>query len=304
MSARKEYWLSYSSYKLYNECPQHYRWRKVDKKDPPVPDSRHNAVVGSVVQRVYEDFYNVELWRKGADTSSALMDLVPKYFYEYLDNEYVNFDDVTCPYTMEDLLGMCEEMVPRVLQGIKDHGLLGPYARSEVTVRAHLEKNFFMFGRVDFVIRKADGTLLLIDGKASKHREKYVDEEQLLFYALAFSIMHGKIPDKLGFFFYHFADEGERAFDWIEPTPERLAALRVKVQDTFTKIQRTWFRATPSGSACKYCEFENMCPERQAILTKKRAKRRWNKIENGVEVVPETETDEAFIGFGGKVVED
>jgi CRISPR/Cas system-associated exonuclease Cas4 (RecB family) len=295
--------MSYSSYKLYNECPKRYRLRKVDKIEPPVKDSKHNAVVGSVVQRVFEDFYNLELWRKGSETSQTLLDLVPKYFYEFLDKEYVDFSDVRCNFTREECLEKCEVMVPKVLQGIKDHGLLGPYAQSEIKLRAHLMKNFFLFGYVDFIIRKSDGTVLLIDGKASKHREKYVDPDQLLFYALAFEIRHGSFPDKVGFFFFHFADDPEQAFDWIELSEERMAEMRVKLVDTFTNIQRKYFRATPSGKACKYCEFENMCEERQAELKATRQKRRWNKIEKGVEVVPETKNASASIGFGGKVVE-
>lgn len=300
---RREFWLSYSSFKLYNECPKHYRLRKIDKVDPPVPDSKHNAIVGSVVGRVYEDFYNLEIWRKGAKTSEALLELVPKYFYEYLDAEYVDWDSVKNPYTRQDILDKCEEMVPKVLTGIKEHGLLGPYARSEVKLRAHLTKNFFMFGRADFLIRKSDGTILLLDGKASKHREKYVDPDQLYFYALAFKIVHGRLPDRVGFFYLDFADQGDVAMDWLEITPEELAAFKTKVLDTFTAIQRKHFQATPSSTACRYCEYATMCEERQAILAKKRAKRRWAKIEKGIEVVPEIKGASASVGFGGKVIE-
>jgi CRISPR/Cas system-associated exonuclease Cas4 (RecB family) len=301
--SRKDHYLSYSSYKTYRECPKKYKYRKVDKLKPPVKDSKHNALVGSVVQRVFEDFYNLEFWRKGPKASETLLGILDKYFYEFLDNEYVNFDDVRCPYTQQELLDTCRDLIPKVIQGIKDHKLLGPYAQSEITLRAHFEKNFFLFGRVDFVIKRPDGQILLMDGKASKHREKYVDEEQLLYYALAYQTTHGKLPDKLGFFFFRFADKGEEAIDWIEPTPERLSQMKTQVGDTFRNIQRKAFKATPSGSACKYCEFATICPERQAQLKVKRDKKRWRDIEAGKDVVPTMEEAgaEGYIGFGGVV---
>lgn len=299
--SRKEYWMSYSSYKTYRECPKRYRLYKVDKVDPPEKDSKHFAITGSVVQRVYEDFYNLELWRKGSQVSEHLLELTDKYFDEYLSKEYVNFDDVTCRFTMQDVLAECREMVPRILQGIKTHGLLGPYAQSEIALRAHLTKNFFLFGRVDFVIRKADGTVLLLDGKATKKHLAGVDEEQLLYYALAFKIIYGKLPDKVGFFFYKFADDPEKAISWIDITPEKLGKLQTQVLDVFTAIQRKQFKATPSGSACKYCPWEIICEERQAELSKKRAKRRWKDIEAGKDVPASREEtgDDSFIGFGG-----
>lgn len=303
MSERKEYWMSYSSYKKYKECPKKYWYAKVGQVEPAVQDSGHFAIVGSVVQQAYEDFYNQELWRRGSQASGILHDKVTEYFYQFLDNRYVDFGHVTCNFTMEEALQDCYDLIPVVLQGIKDHKLLGPYAQSEVKLRGHLAKNFFMFGRVDFLIRTAEGEVILLDGKASKHREKYVDEEQLQYYALAFHQVHGRLPDKVGFFYFRYADQGDKAIDWIDIDPDTLAQLKTKVMDTFIGIQRRAFKATPSGSACKYCLWESMCEERQAQKEKKRLKRRWQAIEDGKEVLPEMDSSNPTmsIGFGGFV---
>lgn len=298
----KQYWLSWSGFDTYQQCPKKYKLTRVDKATPPEPDSRHNAIVGSVVQRVYEDFYNEELWRSGRETSKILLERTPKYFYDYLDKEYVDFSHVTCRFTQIEALDRCLEMVPKVLEGIKREGLLGPYARSEVQLKAHLQGSYHLFGIADFIIRKKNGEILLVDGKASRHREKYVDKKQLTFYALLFYLLHRRLPDKIGFFFYHFADDPEKAFDWYVPTREEVAALRQELVDTFGKVQRLWFRATPSSNACQFCPWQAVCPERQKQKAVRREKRRWNRAQRGEETLPslsESSSGTAMVGFGG-----
>jgi len=257
-----------------------------------------------VVQRVYEDFYNDELWRSGKGTSQKLLDLVPKYFYEFLDEEHVDFNDIKCRYEPLELLETCLEIVPKVLEGIKREKLLGPYARSEVVLRTQLQSSYFLYGIADFLIRKKNDEVLLIDGKSSKHREKYVDEEQLLFYALAFKLLHNRLPDRLGFYYYRFADDPEKAFDWIKPDPESIAKLRNDLVAAFTNIQKKRFKANPEPSHCKWCPWEAVCVERQQQKATRREKRRWNRAERGEETLPslsQSNEGSVMIGFGGKI---
>lgn len=298
-----QYWLSWSGYDTYRKCPKKYRLTRVEKLPPPEPESKHNALVGSVVQRVFEAFYNEELWRMGKDTGAHLLERVAQYFHEYLDTEYVDFNHITCKFTALDALQSCQEMVPKVLGGIKRHRLLGPYAKSEVTLKARLHDNYHLFGKLDFVIRQADGTVLLLDGKASKHRDKYVDEGQLYFYALLFYLNHGKYPDKVGIYYYHFADDAEKAFDWYAPDPEKIQALQADLISAFKAIESSAFKAAPKSSHCQWCPWQNVCPEYQQKVASHREKQRWNRAQKGEETLPslrQSSEGAAFIGFGGK----
>lgn len=302
MRKKRQYWLSWSGFDTYQKCPKKYRLTRVDKEDPPEPDSKHNAVVGSVVQRVFEEFYNAEIWRSGSETTAKLLELVPKYFYEFLDKEFVDFDDIKCNFTPLELLDTCREIIPKVMEGIKREKLLGPYAKSEIKLRAHLQGNYFLFGIADFILRRPDGELLLIDGKASRHREKYVDERQLLFYALAFKLVNGRLPDKLGIYYYRFADDAEKAFDWFKPEPARIKKLHGELVEAFTNIQKMRFKATPNASTCRFCPWENVCQERQQEKAVRREKKRWNRAQKGEETLPslsQSSTGSAMIGFGG-----
>lgn len=297
-----QYWLSWSGFATYEKCPKTYRLSRVDKAEPPEPESKHNAVVGWVTQRVYEDFYNDELWRCGSETSEKLLERLPKYFYEYLDQNHVDFDHIRCKDTPLEMLETCRELIPDILEGIKREKLLGPYARSEIALRAQLQGNYFLYGKVDFIIRNTSNQILLLDGKASRHREKYVDVRQLFFYALIFKLVHGRFPDKLGIYYYRFATDPEKAFDWYEPDLAKIQELREDLLVAFTDIQKRRFGATPGADACRFCPWENVCEERQKELSIKREKRRWNRAERGEETLPslsQSSTGSAMIGFGG-----
>jgi len=251
----------------------------VKKETPPEKDSRHNAIIGSVVQHVFEDFYNKELWRKGAQTSEMLLQLAENYLWEYVETEYVDFDDPRCRFSgPSEVLDEIIDMVPKVLQGIKREKFLGPYSKSEIDIKVRFGQEDFLCGYIDFVIRKADDSILLLDGKASKHRDKYVDETQLYFYALMFYLRYKKLPDKMGFFYYSFADDPELAMDWLEVDPAKIRDLRKDIEDVMWEIKqnkkkRLDFPANPVAKNCQWCQWEAQCGERQAQKAVNRAKR-------------------------------
>lgn len=296
----KQYWLSYSGFDTYRKCPKKYYLTRILKEKPPFEDSRHNALIGTVVQRVFEDFYNMEVWRAGKGTSQRLEDLAHTYFYQFLKENYVNWSDPSCRMTQEECLQTCRDMVSKTLDAIKREKLLGPYSKSEVVQKVQLQNNFFLYGIIDFLIRKQDGTIILLDGKASKHREKYVDRDQLVFYGLAFHLQHMQMPHKLGFIFYHFGDDPEQAFEWMDIQKKDIDILYNQVLETFLAIRRKQFKATPMAKHCQYCPWEPVCEERQKQKQQNRETRRANRIARGEPHLPSEEEmgDSAFIGFG------
>lgn len=289
-------YLSYSGFDTYRNCPKHYHLKYVKKEEPPVKESKHNAIVGTVVQQVFADFLNKELWRKGSETTKELLRLTDLYFWEYLDNNHVDFNDITCRFKHPtEPLNECLEMVPKILQLWKRERFLGPYAKSEVDVRVRYRGSETLAGYLDFVIRKDDGTIMILDGKASRHHDKYVNEDQLYFYALLFYLKYQKLPDKLGFIFYAFADDEDKGVKWIEVDKAKIKNLREQVEDAFDSIYQGKWKATPKPSNCRFCPFESVCSERLSQKAANSFKRRVNSTKPE-EDVPEGE----FIGFGNK----
>lgn len=288
-------WLSYSGYKQYKTCPKQYKLRRVDKATPPEEDSRHNAIIGTVVQMVFEDFYNKEIWRRGKDTSPTLLALAEEYFWEFIENEYVDFDHMTCRFAnAQEVLDELLDIIPQVLEGIKREKFLGPYAKSEIKMDVRFGQEDFLIGYIDFIIKKQDDQILLLDGKASRHRDKNVDETQLHFYALLFYLRYRRLPDKLGFFFYRFADDPELAMDWIEVDKAKIRDLKRDIEDVLYDIKRRRFEAKPGYKHCQWCLWQSVCGERQAQKQANREKRNSNKPKL---VADFGDNATAFIGF-------
>jgi RecB family exonuclease len=274
----KKLWLSYSGYQTYKTCPKRYQYSRVLKVDPKIPESKHNAVVGSVVQKVFEDFYNEDFWRLGSECSAALLKRTEYHCYNFLDTNFIDYNAPHCKTPLE-FLELSKEYVLKTLSAIKRETLLGPYSRSEVALQAHLQGSYYTYGIVDFLIRKQDGTILLIDGKSSAKREKHVDMNQLVFYALSFYLLHQRLPTKTGVLYYAFADDAEEAFDWVSVERKDLKALKVDLIDTFTQIQKTAFRATPSNKACRYCPWKEECKEYRKFQIAEYEKKKWRDAE-------------------------
>lgn len=288
-------WFSYSAFSQYQKCPKQYYLQRVKKVQPPVPESKHNAWVGTVVQNVFEEFYEKELWRKKGEVLDILLDRTKFYNEQFLLKNHVDFSHRTCKYkSKDDPLQDCLDLVPKVLSAIKREKLLGPYAKSEVKIEARLRNNDLLFGYLDFVIRKPDGTVLLLDGKSTKYREKGVDLNQLYFYALLFYFRYKKLPDKLGFLYFRFADDPELAFDWYDPLKTEIKKLRENIVEALDNIYARNFQATPVPSNCQWCPYEDMCPERKQQKAVNSGKRAASSNKEKVEVKKD---DKGFVGF-------
>lgn len=293
-------WLSYSGYKQFRSCPKQYYLQRVRKEKPPEEDSRHNAIIGTVVQHVFEDFYNEELWRKGAKTSDELLARAELYLWKYVEEEYIDWDSFSCRYEgPSEVLEEIRVMVPKVLAGIKREKFLGPYAKSEIDIKVRFGQEDFLVGYIDFIIRTPENELLLLDGKASKHRDKYIDETQIHFYALMFYLRYKQLPDRMGFFYYHFADDPELAMDWIDVDKATIRDLRRDIEDAIYEIGQgkkkpALFQANPVAKHCQYCRWQTVCSERMSQKAANRNKRASKQ--------PKIEADfgdngTAFIGF-------
>jgi CRISPR/Cas system-associated exonuclease Cas4 (RecB family) len=286
-------WLSYSAYSQYNKCGKQYDYDRVSEVEPPTRDSRHNAIVGSVVQSTFEDFYNEKLWEKSSDVADILTDRAERHFQDFMDNNYINFNDFTSRYESKaDPLQEIYDIIPKTIEGIKREKLLGPYARSEKEMKVPFDDDF-LYGYVDFIIRKPNDEILLLDGKSSRHREKNVSVEQLYFYTLMFYKEYRTLPDKLGFFYYRFADDPDQTFDWIEVDKYKLMELKNDIKNVLDGIHSKEFEANPDPSHCKWCQWSSICDERQQQKKKNRMKRKMRSSKKEIEV----DGNEDEIGF-------
>lgn len=275
------YWAHVESYE---KCPQkalwQYGWGGIDlgagpgrSKPKPHDKSRHHAVMGIVIQGVLEHFYNAELWKHREGLKDRLVRMTRDRLLDELPRNRIDWRE-SPPHT--ELEEVCVSGVLGYMRTMQVHKLLGPYARSEVNLFGYATKYLALGGRADFVIRREDVGITIMDGKNSQTKMKYVDPDQLRWYALCFALSYHKLPDRLGFVWYRYPyDEatGEQGVDWVDFTRRDLRELLDRAQVVRKGQRKEDFDAKPAYQVCRFCDYESVCPQRQAAREENAAKR-------------------------------
>lgn len=273
-------------------------------KPRPVESSRHHAVMGIVLADFWEALYNNEEWKHPVGLVDRLLERARKCF----DKELLsNFVDWRLAPTRDELWETIEQGIRGYLRTMKAHKLLGPYARSEVDLTCYIDKYTPIGGRADLIIRRDDTGITILDGKNSKRYKDrktkklitYTDPDQLRWYALCFFLTYRRLPDRLGFVYFRYPHgaprldedgnempavdangmptgdvEREEGVDWVPFTKDDLKGIARRAKDALRGMNKEKFPANPVPSQCRFCDFETVCPERQA---QKAANRRTRK---------------------------
>lgn len=310
-------YISYSGWKKYDGCPFAYWNSYVGKTPVEGPDDRLGSIYGSVVGKIFEDFYNEAWWKNRRPVAmmlgkveGALAWTIKRETTPYRGRpggvlmwkgEGEGFNPNGMYESPEELAGDIREAVGRGCRIIRHHRLLGPYAEAEVKLDYTVE-GYRLGGRADFIIErtKPHHDLCIVDGKGSRWRAKYVDPRQLLWYALLYRFHHGKVPDKLGFLFWRC--EPDEAVDWVEFVEADLDELLDKVLQDLRRIEEGTARLGPRPSfaearkvfrpvaernkreadkECRFCNYgsPDICPKGSEIIVEQQAKAAQKKAQ-------------------------
>jgi hypothetical protein len=299
--------LYWSHVEAYEVCPLKGLWKAgwegIDlgagpgrPKPQPRDKSRHHAVMGIVVQGVLEDFYNKEEWREPVGLQKRLTDATRGRLAVECGSNFIDWHQ-SPPY--EEMEQVALTGVLGYLRTMKAHQLLGVYARSEVKLLGHLTKWLPIGGKADFIIRRDDTGITILDGKNSLTKMKYVDPDQLKWYALCFALSFQQLPDRLAFVWYRYPHDeatGEQGLDWVTFTKRDLKELAERAQEVRLKQRKLMFDPTPSHAACRFCDFESQCEARQQMKKTNSEKRR----KGSLPVIAESSDGIVELGFGAE----
>lgn len=266
-------------------------------KPLPVERSRHHAVMGIVLADFWEALYNNEEWKHPVGLVDRLLERARKCFDRELMSAK-NFVDWRLAPPRDELWGTIEAGIRGYLVTMKAHKLLGPYSKSEVDLTCYIDKWTPIGGRADLIIQRPDTGITILDGKNSKRYKDrktkelitHTDPDQLRWYALCFYLTYRKMVDRLGFVYFRYpfgtprvdADgnqieeidestglstgnlELETGVDWVPYTREDLQGIARRAKDALKGMHQEKFPAVPVPSKCKFCDYETVCPERQA----------------------------------------
>jgi hypothetical protein len=301
-------YISYSGWKRYDDCAFDYWNAYPGQTQVEGPDDRLGSIYGSVVGKIFEDFYNEKWWQKNPRPVAEMLTKVEGAVAWTIKRE-------TTPYRgrpggvlmwkgegegqnpkgmyvdQDELIEDVKEAIGRGCRVIRHHRLLGEYAEAEVKLDYTVE-GYRLGGRADFIIQRVQphNDLCIIDGKGSRWRAKYVDLRQVLWYAMLYRFHHGVVPDKIGFLFWRY--EPNEAIDWVEFVEDDLDELLNKVLGHLRKIEeglaelgprpsfaeaRQVFRPVAEGrnkrnaeKACRFCRFglPEICPKGAEVKAK------------------------------------
>jgi len=275
------------------------------KKPKPYEKSMHHAIMGIVIQAAIERFYNDELWKllTKDQLRERLLDLCEQNLKLELARHYIDWRQSDTREEMDEII---KAGVMGYMRTLKHQRLLGPYSKAELDMVAYVNQYTPIGGRADLILRRDDGDILpgitIIDGKNSRRYKDtksptgwktYTDPDQLRWYALCFYLCYNEMPDHLGFVYYRYPygatvldmdgkpvldDDGnetkETGVDWVEYTKEDLKGLGQRAVDARKAMDKEKFDANPNPQGCRFCDFESVCPERQAQKDKNRRRPR------------------------------
>jgi CRISPR/Cas system-associated exonuclease Cas4 (RecB family) len=273
---RYDFYLSYSGRRSYTICPKRY-WYQYIIRDKTRGDPK-GALFGLAIGRIFEWFYEKPLWVDN-DPEAAALDLIESAI-QYACSEK-DFNSDTDPSFIIKIRSDLLSFVPATIKTIRDHHLLTVNSRSEVdltVVYKHPSSDLTLKigGRADF-IHGLDNDVWLLDGKGSAWRHKYVDTDQVIWYAVQYYIKYHIVPSRLGFIYYRFPDE---PIQWVSFDDK---TLRNNVRETFEiadKIRLKQFDAKPNHE-CKLCDFNHKCEEGIKYLNDRRVESS-ERIDNSV----------------------
>jgi hypothetical protein len=241
---------------------------------------------GDAVGKLFEAFYSERLWRQNVVDSMHLR--VELTLQRIIQNEtrkggvFDWADPELKPGTrsLEEVEAEVRETIPRGLRSIKHHSLMGQDAAAEVKLD-QFTNGHQLAGRADFLMRRVSPhkDLIILDGKGSRWRDKYVSRTQLLWYSMLYWMQHNTLPDRLGFLFWRF--DPSESVDWSEVRVSEVQSLQTSALTAIESIEQATkelvqlrlgekdaapgmlFWANPS-SECKLCSYQSLCPEGRA----------------------------------------
>jgi hypothetical protein len=271
----RKFTLYWTSLEMYEACPQKYLWYRgwgtldlgggLGRPKPlPVKPSEHHLMMGKAIGKVVEDFYNLELWK---DAPPGLADrLAERAEREFLFELARGFVDFRKAPSKSEMIKICRDGAIGFLRTVKLDKLLGPYAKAEVNLIGQVDPVTPVGGRADIIMRRDDTGVSILDGKNSQSKGKYTDPDQLRWYAMCYRLVHGVLPDRLGFIYFRYpadSSTGTSGVDWIPFTEADVDGLAARAVAATASMHAGKFQPTPSPKVCRLCDYETVCSARQ-----------------------------------------
>jgi RecB family exonuclease len=233
--------LSHSSISMYNECPQKYKFKYVDK----IPEKpKHFFSYGQSVHLALEFFYGVK-----ALPAPSLKDLLAFYKENWVTGGYR--DESQEAEYFDDGKQLLSKFYDK---HIKDYAI--PFF-VEYEFKLKVD-GVPVIGYIDRIDKLPDGSLSVIDYKTGKAlaSERVQTDAQLTMYQMACEELLGAKVTKL--IFYHVPSLKEQVVE--RHSVDLVDGLRRRIVTTAESITEGKFEAKPEERKCYWCDYKPICP--------------------------------------------
>jgi putative RecB family exonuclease len=250
VSEEKSLRLSPSAVSEYENCPQLYKYRKIDKlPEPPSLDAERGTLIHTILQDLFE-FPSQER------TPQTAIDLLPSRWAAQIEGK---------PALLE-MVSSEKEWLDRASSLLQTYFTLENPSTFEATHREmHLEDDFdsdvYLHGYVDRLDIAPTGEVRIVDYKTGKSPRPGWEEKalfQLRVYALLYWKNTGVLPRLLQLIYL-----GDGRIVKSNPTMAEIESaekvLRRVAQDIFISIEKEYWPPKPSR-LCDWCYFKSICP--------------------------------------------
>lgn len=249
-------YLSYSGRKVYLTCPSMYKHRYILKTESKRDSS--TALFGLIIGKVFEWFYERQIWSHENPVSATLALIRPATIQVFKDEKIDNIDQKYLANVKQDVANA----IPHGVEAIRVHRLISSNSRAELDMKLtyHSSKHDLsarLGGRADFVHYHSPTDVWILDGKGSRHRDKYVEAEQLIWYATQHYLKFRVAPNRLGFLYWRFPED---PIQWIDYNSQSIRDSLDLTFDVIKKIKLKVFN-TKTSSDCGLCAYISKCKE-------------------------------------------
>lgn len=250
VSDEKKLRLSPSAVSEYENCPQLYKYRKIEKlPEPPSLDAERGTLVHTILQDLFE-------FPSAQRLPQTAIDLLPSRWSAQLEGK----PELKAMVTNE------KEWLDRATSLLTTYFTLENPSTFEATHREmHLENDFdtdvYLHGYVDRLDIAPTGEVRIVDYKTGKSPKPGWEEKalfQLRVYALLYWKATGVLPRLLQLIYL-----GDGRVVKSNPTMNDIESaekvLHRVAKDIFISIQKDYWPPKPSR-LCDWCFFKSICP--------------------------------------------
>lgn len=250
VSDEKKLRLSPSAVSEYENCPQLYKYRKIEKlPEPPSLDAERGTLVHTILQDLFE-------FPSAQRLPQTALDLLPSRWSAQLEGKP----------ELKDMVTNEKEWLDRATSLLTTYFTLENPSTFEATHREmHLENDFdtdvYLHGYVDRLDIAPTGEVRIVDYKTGKSPKPGWEEKalfQLRVYALLYWKATGVLPRLLQLIYL-----GDGRVVKSNPTMNDIESaekvLHRVAKDIFISIQKDYWPPKPSR-LCDWCFFKSICP--------------------------------------------